>query len=107
VKRGLFVSLVSLALLSFASPAFADGGLTIKDVTIPGPVTVEVRLGTGIASESVPAATASLKKGENLKLDSTNLQFFWRREANPGSGDGKWTDWQRVDPRSGDQTVEI
>ena len=106
MKRGLFVSAVSLALLSFAAPAFADGGLTVKDVTIPGPVTVEVRLGT-VVNDAALAAVMPLKKGESFTLDPTNLQFFWRREANPGSGDGKWTDWQRVDPRSGNQTVEI
>lgn len=106
MKRSLFVILASLALLSFASPALADGGLTIKNATIPGPVTVEVRLGTTV-EDAAPAGTMPLKKGESFKLDPTNLQFFWRREANPGSTDGKWTDWQRVDPRLGDQTVVI
>lgn len=111
MKRRLFaLSLGGIAVLAltltFASPALADGKLLIKNVSIDTPLAVEVRLGSSV-QDSVFAANAVLKKGDTLNLDETNLQYFWRREVNPGSSDGKWTDWQRVDPRGGDQRVEI
>src|SRR5271166_682761 len=102
-----FGGIVALTLaLAAAGPALADGNLIIKNVTIDKPVAVEVRQG-GSVQDSVLAAAAALKKGDVLSLDETNLQYFWRREANPGANDGKWTDWQRVDPRGGNQRVEI
>jgi hypothetical protein len=113
MKRGFLVVLTLVAFaLTFSSllggvrPAFADGALTITNSTVDRAVMVEVRQGSSTA-DAVPAATQSLTKGQTLRLDPTNLQYFWRREINPGSGDGKWTDWQRVDPRSGDQSVQF
>ena len=109
MTRRLFTTILStIGLCSALVPALAlaDGNLTIKNATIDSSVMVEVRQGASSA-DSVPAGTVPLKKGESVQFDSTNLQYFWRREANPGSNDGKWTDWERVDPRSGNQKVEF
>ena len=107
MKRPLFVSalgFVAAATLvaSLALPALADGNMTLKNATVESPVPVEVRIGT--ASEtSVPAAYATLNKGDSITLDPTNLQYFWRRDL----GSGKWSDWQQVDTRYGNQRVEF
>ena len=107
MTRRLFGSLIGIMALgalvvSLAAPALADGALTVKNATIDSPVPVEVRIGTAIDT-AVPAAYATLKKGETIVLDPTNLQYFWRR-ANGGTD---WTDWQRVDVRYGNQNVEF
>ena len=111
VDRRGFLSLTGAAACLVASGvltgiAFADGALTITNKTIDGQVMVEARMGGGI-DDAVLAARQPLKKGESLNLDSTNLQYYWRRELAPGSEDGKWTDWQRVDTRNGDQHVSF
>ena len=99
---GATVSLVASG--AVAGTALADGALTITNKTIDGQVIVEARMGGGI-DDAVLAARQPLKKGETLSLDSTNLQYFWRRQLDPGANDDKWTDWQRVDTRNGDQHV--
>ncbi|MBV8074150.1 MAG: hypothetical protein JO140_01885 [Candidatus Eremiobacteraeota bacterium] len=107
MKRGLFVMLLGLStsLIATVAPALADGSLTIKNVTVAQAVGVEVRAGS-TAADSVPLAHLVLNKGESVTLDPTNLQFFWRRQ-DPSKGDGQWTDWERVDPRSGNQSVQF
>ncbi|MBV8602105.1 MAG: hypothetical protein JO359_11130 [Candidatus Eremiobacteraeota bacterium] len=108
MKRGLFVMLLTLStsLIAATAPALADGSLTIKNATVAQPVTVEVRAGATVA-DSVPLGNAVLNKGESVTLDPTNLQFFWRRQVDPSKGDSQWTDWERVDPRSGNQSVQF
>lgn len=111
MKRNVFLSLAAAGVFLAASgaltgKALADGALTITNKTIDAPVMAEARLGATV-DDAVPVAKQPLKKGESLNLDSTNLQNFWRREADPGSNDGKWTDWQRVDTRNGDQHVSF
>ncbi len=111
LKRNVFLALTGagaflVASGRLASKALADGALTITNKTIDAPVVVETRLGATL-DEAVLTAREPLKKGESLNLDVTNLVPFWRREAVPGSNDGAWTDWKRVDTRFGDQRVSF
>ena len=101
---GATASLVACGTLT--ATALADGALTITNKTIDGQVMVEARMGGGL-DDAVLAARQPLKKDESLDLDATNLQYYWRRELDPGADDGKWTAWQRVDTRSGDQHVSF
>ncbi|MBV8150487.1 MAG: hypothetical protein JO101_03960 [Candidatus Eremiobacteraeota bacterium] len=104
MKRSIFTALVALALAVPALPVLADGSLTVKNATVDGSVGVQVRIGSSM-DDATPAANATLKRGESVTLDATNLQYFWRREQQAGSG--TWTDWQRVDPRYSNQYVEF
>ena len=111
MNRKLFSSAAATAafLVAFgtlARSALADGALTITNKTVDSQVMVEARLGD-TPDDSVLAARQPLKKGESLDLDATNLQYYWRRELDPGANDDKWTAWQRVDTRGGDQHVSF
>ena len=111
MNRKHFLPLAATAAFLVASGtlggvALADGALTITNKTVDGPVMVEAKLGASI-DDAVTAARQPLKKGESLNLDATNLQYFWRRELDPGSNDEKWTAWERVDTRNGDEHVSF
>jgi hypothetical protein len=68
-------------------------------------VTVQVRVGA-TEDQSIPYGNHSFKKGETWSVES-NLPVYWRREVNPGSGDGQFTPWQRVVPAQGGVAVEL
>ena len=111
MNRRLFSSFAAAAVLfaafgTLATSALADGALTITNKTVDQQVMVEARLGD-TPDDAVLAARQPLKKGESLNLDATNLQYYWRRELDPGANDDKWTAWERVDTRSGDQHVSF
>lgn len=91
--------------VSAALPALADGAVTFKNSTVDKPVTVEIRMGN-TQDDAIPAGAQKLAKNESVSVGPTNLQVFWRRE-DPAAGDGKWTAWQKVDARNGDQKVEF
>lgn len=97
-------SAVIASFRALGAPASADGTLAITNRTMDAPTMVDVKLGSGL-DDAVEVTMKTLAKGETLNLDATNLQYYWRHEVNPGSGDGKYTDWQRVDTSSVDQHV--
>lgn len=107
MNRKSFLSSAALGVLLAASgggAALADGTVSITNSTIDQPVSVEVRVGNTM-SDAVVAGSQVLKKGETANFGPTNMRSFWHREADPGTNDGKWTDWVAVDSRNGDQHV--
>jgi hypothetical protein len=67
-------------------------------------VQVEVRLGTAASCDlNDSAGIRTLKQGQTWEVVVEGT-VCWRRELNPGSGDGQWTSWQsrQVGARSAD-----
>ena len=93
-----------LGTVALRGVALADGTVSITNLTVDAPTTVDVRVGNRV-EDAISAGGQSLKKGDTFTLPATNMLTFWRREVNPGSGDGKWTDWSKIDARNGDQRV--
>lgn len=91
--------------LTNIAPALAqatEGTVRIRNTGYDA-IAVEVRVGQ-TEDRSVNYGTRTLKKGEDWTI-TANLPVFWRREVNPGSGDGKMTDWKRVVPSPTEQTA--
>ena len=98
-RRSAFAAAAAVAgLLAFRSlPAVADGTgttVTFQDASYDK-VTVQVRLGSS-PDNSIPFGDQTLTKGQTWDVDTGGLVVFWRREANPGSGDGTFTPWAKI-----------
>jgi hypothetical protein len=89
-----------------ARPALADGLIRFRNVTFDHGVTVEVRVGSTLDGATL-YGTQKIAKGELWEVDTTGTPAWWRRETAPGSNDGRFTAWQRVDPSRSDPRVDI
>ncbi len=94
------------AFCAFARPAFAEGLIRFRNVSFDRAVNVEVRVGTTLEGATL-YGTQKIAKGELWEVDTTGTPAWWRREVAPGSNDGRYTAWQRVDPGSSDARVDI
>jgi hypothetical protein len=94
------------AVACLARPALAAGLIRFHNASVPGPVTVEVRVGDTL--DGAPLyGIQKIAKGEEWEVDTSGVYAWWRRELNPGKDDGQFTAWKRVDPSSVDQRVDI
>ena len=106
-RRQALSGLIAAA-AAFAAPrgANADGLIRFRNVSYAGGVTVEVRVGATLDA-AVLYGTPKIAKGETWEVDTTGTPAWWRREAAPGSNDGRYTAWQRVDVATSDARVEL
>lgn len=87
-------------------PARAEGLVRFRNVSYRGGVVVEVRVGATLDG-AVLYGTQKIAKGDTWEVDTTGTPAWWRREVAPGSNDGRYTAWQRVDVARSDARVEI
>ena len=86
--------------------ADADGLIRFRNVSFAGGVSVEVRVGDTLDSATL-YGTQKIARGESWEVDTTGATAWWRREAAPGSNDGRYTTWQRVDSSRSNARVDI
>jgi hypothetical protein len=94
------------AVCGWARPASAQGIVRFHNVSFPGGVLVEVRVGETIDSATL-YGTQKIAKDDVWEVDTGGGVAWWRREMNPGSNDGRFTAWQSANPRQDDQHVEL
>jgi hypothetical protein len=100
------LAVTAAAALAMRAAANADGLIRFRNVSFAGGVSVEVRVGDTLESATL-YGTQKIAKGESWEVDTTGALAWWRREAAPGSNDGRYTPWQRVDPSRSDARVDI
>ncbi len=107
MNRRLALSVVALfAACVWARPASAQGIVRFHNISFPGGVLVEVRVGDTIDSATL-YGTQKIAKDDVWEVDTGGGRAWWRREMNPGSNDGRFTAWQSADPSQDDQRVEL
>ena len=94
------------ACLAPRGAANADGLIRFRNVSFAGGVSVEVRVGDTLDSATL-YGTQKIAKGDSWEVDTTGTTSWWRREAAPGSNDGRYTAWQRVDSSRSDARVDV
>ena len=106
-RRQALSGLIAAAAAS-AVPRYAEGEglIRFRNVSYRGGVVVEVRVGATLDG-AVLYGTQRIAKGETWEVDTTGTPAWWRREIAPGSNDGRYTAWQRVDVSRSDARVEI
>ncbi|HYW54613.1 MAG TPA: hypothetical protein VE826_11620 [Dongiaceae bacterium] len=87
-------------------PALADGLIRFRNVSFPGSILVEVRVGATLDAATL-YGTQKIARGDVWEVDTTGAIAWWRRELAPGSNDGRYTAWQRVDPSRSDERVDL
>ena len=87
-------------------PARADGLIRFRNVSFPGAILVEVRVGSTLDAATL-YGTQKIARGELWEVDTTGAIAWWRRELAPGANDGRYTAWQRVDPSRSDERVDL
>jgi predicted ATP-grasp superfamily ATP-dependent carboligase len=92
--------------LALRATADADGLIRFRNVSFTGGVSVEVRVGDTLDA-AVLYGTQKIAKGDSWEVDTTGATAWWRRDASPGSNDGRYTAWQRVDSSRSDARVDI
>jgi hypothetical protein len=97
---------VSAAAAFLARPALADGLIRFRNVSFARAVLVEVRVGETLDAATL-YGTQRIAKNESWEVDTTGTPAWWRRELAPGSNDGRYTGWQRVDPSRSDARVDL
>ena len=105
-RQALFALAVSAAACLNARPAFADGLIRFRNVSFPGPILVEVRVG-GTLDTATLYGTQKIARGDLWEVDTTGAVAWWRRELAPGANDGRYTAWSRVDPSRSDEHVDL
>lgn len=108
MNRKTLLSALALGTVActLARPAFAEGIITFHNGSSATPVLVEVRLGDTLDS-AVPLASKKLAKNESWDVDTNGVLSWWRREVTPGAGDGKFTDWKRVNTLQSDEKIDV
>jgi hypothetical protein len=107
MNRRQALSVVALfAMSAWARPASAEGIVRFHNVSFPGGVVVEVRVGESIDSATL-YGTRKIVKDDVWEVDTGGGIAWWRRELSPGSNDGRYTAWQSSDPAEADQRVEL
>ncbi|HEY0393207.1 MAG TPA: hypothetical protein VGD01_01810 [Candidatus Elarobacter sp.] len=105
-RQALFAVVASAAACGLARPARADGLIRFRNVSFAGGVVLEVRVGDTFDAAAL-YGTRKLGKGETWEVDTTGVPAWWRREIAPGSNDGRFTVWQRVDSNGADARVDV
>ncbi len=104
--QALFALAVSAAACVVARPALADGLIRFRNVSFPGSILVEVRVGNTLETATL-YGTQKIARGDLWEVDTTGTPAWWRRELAPGTNDGRYTAWQRVDSNRSDERVDI
>jgi hypothetical protein len=94
------------AVCLLARPARADGLIRFRNISFDRAVSVEVRVGSTLDSATL-YGTQKIPKGDLWEVDTTGATAWWRREIAPGSNDGRYSAWQRVDPGRSDARIDI
>ena len=105
-KHALCALAVSAAACLVPRPALADGLIRFRNVTFPNSILVEVRVGATIDAATL-YGTQKIARGDLWEVDTTGAVAWWRREVAPGSNDGRYTAWQRIDPSRSDERVDL
>jgi hypothetical protein len=105
-RQTLFALAGCAAACSLPRPAFADGLIRFRNVSFPGSILVEVRVGSTLDSATL-YGTEKIARGDVWEVDTTGALAWWRRELAPGANDGRYTAWQRVDPSRSDERVDL
>jgi hypothetical protein len=105
-RQALSALAASAAGCALALPARADGLIRFRNVSFGGGVTLEVRVGETLDAATL-YGTRKLGKGETWEVDTTGVPAWWRREIAPGSNDGRYTAWQRIDSSGTDARVDV
>jgi hypothetical protein len=105
-RQALSSLAVSAAACLLTRPALADGLIRFRNVSFARGVLVEVRVGDTLDAATL-YGTQRIAKGDLWEVDTTGTPAWWRREMAPGSNDGRYTDWQRVDPSRSDAHVDL
>ena len=106
-RRQALTALAATAAAGLAArPALGEGLIRFRNLSFAGGVTLEVRVGATLDS-AVLYGTRKLGKGELWEVDTTGTPAWWRREIAPGSNDGRYTGWQRVDSSGTDARVDL
>lgn len=87
-------------------PARAEGLITFRNVSFPGSILVEVRVGSTLDAATL-YGTQKIARGELWEVDTTGTVAWWRREQTPGANDGRYTAWQHVDPSRSDERIDL
>jgi len=104
--QALSALFAAAAACSLARPVLADGLIRFRNVSFDGGVSVEVRVGATLDSATL-YGTQKIAKNDLWEVDTTGTTAWWRRELVPGSNDGRYTAWQRVDSSRSDARVDI
>ncbi|HEY0382203.1 MAG TPA: hypothetical protein VGC72_08390 [Candidatus Elarobacter sp.] len=105
-RQALSALAVSAAACFVARPALADGLIRFRNVSFPGRILVEVRVGSTLDAATL-YGTQKIARGDLWEVDTTGVVAWWRRELAPGANDGRYTAWQRVDPSRSDERVDL
>jgi hypothetical protein len=105
-RQALSALAVSAAACLVPRPALADGLIRFRNVSFPGGVLVEVRVGSTLDAATL-YGTQKIARGDMWEVDTTGALAWWRRELAPGANDGRFTTWQRVDPSRSDERVDL
>lgn len=89
-----------------ARPANAEGLIRFRNVSFARGVLVEVRVGPTLDAATL-YGMQKIAKGDLWEVDTTGVPAWWRRELAPGSNDGRFTAWQRVDSSRSDERVDV
>lgn len=108
MTRAQALSAFAIAAAACAVPrrTLADGLIRFRNVSFDGGVSVEVRVGSTLDSATL-YGTQKIAKNDFWEVDTSGTTAWWRRETSPGSNDGRYTTWQRVDPSSSDARVDV
>jgi hypothetical protein len=96
----------AVAAVLSAGPVLAEGLIRFRNVSYSGGVTVEVRVGRNLDSATL-YGTQKIARGEAWEVDTAGTPAWWRREVAPGSNDGRYTAWERVDSSRSDERVDL
>ena len=105
-RSALWALAMSAAACLVPRSALADGLIRFRNVTFPGSILVEVRVGSTLDSATL-YGTQKIARGDLWEVDTTGAIAWWRRELAPGANDGRYTAWQRVDPSRSDERVDL
>jgi hypothetical protein len=105
MNKILNLSFLFLVLLG-ARVASAQTSTLILDNPAYNHVIVEVRVGNNAdvnQNPTYPGSPFTMSKGNPLTITTQGQDVFYRREGNPDSPNGSWTNWTHVSLAPGQQ----
>ena len=105
-RKRVLVAFASVAAALVARPVLAEGLIRFRNVSFTGGVSVEVRVGPTLDAATL-YGTQRIAYHDYWEVDTTGTPAWWRREVAPGSNDGRFTAWERVDSSRSDASVNI
>ena len=105
-RQALSALALSAAACLIPRRVLADGLIRFRNVSFPGAILIEVRVGNTFDSATL-YGMQKIARGDVWEVDTTGAIAWWRRELAPGANDGRYTAWQRVDPSRSDEAVDV